>query len=191
MVRACGGAGGRRPDWWVVCGPRGLWLRCRWSWSPDRRVARGLQGPAGLRGDAPSEARGVDGERAGRPRAARRSGGGVPSEARWDGGCGAGGRWQGQGGPRDRSFRAEGSRVAISRAGRRPPAHRAATESKTCARIVRRSGGVGRVDGERAGRPRAARRSDGCAITLPRLAIAWARTPVLSPAACTTLEGSS
>ena len=37
--------------------------------------ARGLQGLAGLRGDAPSEARGVDGERAGRPRAARRSGG--------------------------------------------------------------------------------------------------------------------
>ena len=86
---ACGGcicgAEGRRPDW---------------------RVARGLQGLAGLRGDAPSEARGVDGERAGRPRAARRSGGGVPSEARWDGGCGAGGRRQGQGGPRDRSFRA-------------------------------------------------------------------------------------
>ena len=34
-----------------------------------------------------------------------------------------------------------GSRVAISRAGRRPPAHRAATESKTCACVARRSGG--------------------------------------------------
>ena len=41
-------------------------------------------------------------------------------------GCGAGGRRQGQGGPRDRPLRAAGSRVAISRAGRRPPAHKAA-----------------------------------------------------------------
>ena len=41
-------------------------------------------------------------------------------------GRGAGGRRQGQGGPRDRHFRAAGSRVAISRAGRRPPAHTAA-----------------------------------------------------------------
>ena len=41
-------------------------------------------------------------------------------------GRGAGGRWQGQGGPRDRPLRAAGSRVAISRAGRRPPAHKAA-----------------------------------------------------------------
>ena len=50
-----------------------------------------MQGLAGLRGDAPSEARGVDGERAGRPRAAREVWRGAPSEARWDGGCGAGG----------------------------------------------------------------------------------------------------
>ena len=41
-------------------------------------------------------------------------------------GCGAGGWRQGQGGPRDRPLRAEGSRVAISWAGRRPPAHTAA-----------------------------------------------------------------
>ena len=41
-------------------------------------------------------------------------------------GRGAGGRRQGQGGPRDRPLRAAGSRVAISRAGRRPPAHTAA-----------------------------------------------------------------
>ena len=46
-------------------------------WPPDWRVARGLWGLAGLRDDAPSEARGADGERAGRPRAARRSGGWV------------------------------------------------------------------------------------------------------------------
>ena len=41
-------------------------------------------------------------------------------------GRGAGGWRQGQGGPRDRPLRAAGSRVAISRAGRRPPAHTAA-----------------------------------------------------------------
>ena len=41
-------------------------------------------------------------------------------------GRGAGGRRQGQGGPRDRPLRAAGSRVAITRAGRRPPAHTAA-----------------------------------------------------------------
>ena len=41
-------------------------------------------------------------------------------------GCGARGRWRGLAGLRDRSLRAEGSRVAISRAGRRPRAHTAA-----------------------------------------------------------------
>ena len=41
-------------------------------------------------------------------------------------GCGARGRRQGLAGLRDRSLRAEGSRVAISRAGRRPRAHQAA-----------------------------------------------------------------
>ena len=40
-------------------------------------------------------------------------------------GRGAGGRRQGLAGLRDRRLRAEGSRVAISRAGRRPPAHTA------------------------------------------------------------------
>ena len=42
---------------------------------PDRRLPRGLLGLAGLRADAPSEARGAGGERAGRPRGGRRSGG--------------------------------------------------------------------------------------------------------------------
>ena len=42
---------------------------------PDWRPPRGLVGLAGLRADAPSEARGADGERAGRPRGGRRSGG--------------------------------------------------------------------------------------------------------------------
>ena len=45
-------------------------------------------------------------------------------------GRGAGGWRQGQGGPRDRPLRAAGSRVAISRAGRRPPAHTAARPHK-------------------------------------------------------------
>ena len=53
-------------------------------------------------------------------------------------GRGAGGWRQGQGGPRDRSLRAAGSRVAISRAGRRPPAHTAArpTEAGPAARTA-------------------------------------------------------
>ncbi|WP_309304542.1 hypothetical protein, partial [Schaalia odontolytica] len=51
--------------------------RARGEWPPDWWVARGLRGLAGLRDDAPSEARGAGGERAGGPRAARRSGGGV------------------------------------------------------------------------------------------------------------------
>ena len=44
---------------------------------PDRRPTRGLRGLAGLRADAPSEARGAGGERAGRSRGGRRSGGAV------------------------------------------------------------------------------------------------------------------
>ena len=43
-----------------------------------------------------------------------------------DPGCGTRGRRQGLAGLRDRSLRAEGSRVAISRAGRRPRVHQAA-----------------------------------------------------------------
>ena len=76
------------------------------------------RGPAGLRADAPSHtqqhgAAGVEGA----------GGTGGP-------GRGAGERRQGQGGPRDRPLRAAGSRVAISRAGRRPPAHTAARPFK-------------------------------------------------------------
>ena len=41
--------------------------------APDGRPPRGLRGLAGLRDDAPSEARGADGERAGRPGGGRRS----------------------------------------------------------------------------------------------------------------------
>ena len=56
--------------------------RCPWAAAghtyqapPDWRPPRGLRGLAGLRDDAPSEARSADGERAGRPRGGRRSGG--------------------------------------------------------------------------------------------------------------------
>ena len=45
-------------------------------------------------------------------------------------GCGARGRWRGLAGLRDRPLRAAGSRVAISRAGRRPRAHQAARPNK-------------------------------------------------------------
>ena len=45
-------------------------------------------------------------------------------------GRGAGGRWRGLAGLRDRPLRAAGSRVAISRAGRRPRAHQAARPNK-------------------------------------------------------------
>ena len=48
----------------------------------DWRPPRGLRGLAGLRADAPSEARGADGERAGRPRGGRRSVGGTSDNRR-------------------------------------------------------------------------------------------------------------
>ena len=51
------------------------------------RAVRGLRGLAGLRDDAPSEARGADGERAGRPRAARKCGGGAAARKRGGGGA--------------------------------------------------------------------------------------------------------
>ena len=56
--------GGRRRD-------RRAWLRCPWAVAGPGCGARGRwRGLAGLRDDAPSEARGADGERAGRrPRA--------------------------------------------------------------------------------------------------------------------------
>ena len=57
-------------------------------------------------------------------------------------GCGARGRRQGQGGPRDRPLRAAGSRVAISRAGRRPPAHTAARSHKAAHRSARNTSGA-------------------------------------------------
>ena len=71
-------------------------------------------------------------------------------------GRGAGGWRQGQGGPRDRPLRAAGSRVAISRAGRRPPAHTAAgPQSSTTERPEhqrRHTATTCSANGERAGR---------------------------------------
>ena len=106
------------------------------------------RGQAGLRADAPSHtqqhsATGVEGA----------GGTGGP-------GRGAGGWRQGQGGPRDRPLRAAGSRVAISRAGRRPPAHTAAgPQSSTTERPEhqrRHTATTCSANGERAGRrPRA------------------------------------
>ena len=59
------GAGGtRRPG----CGARGRWrglARQHTDTPTDWRPPRGLRGLAGLRDDAPSEARGADGSRAG------------------------------------------------------------------------------------------------------------------------------
>ena len=52
---------------------------------PDWRPPRGLWGLVGLRDDAPSEARGADGERAGRPRGDRRSGGARQRPEIWRG----------------------------------------------------------------------------------------------------------
>ena len=58
----------------VPVGGGGAWPGNAQTTSPtDWRPPRGLRGLAGLRADAPSEARGADGERAGRPRDGRRS----------------------------------------------------------------------------------------------------------------------
>ena len=59
-----------------------------------------------------------------------------------DPGCGARGRRQGLAGLRDRSLRAEGSRVAISRAGRRPRVHQAARPSEANPSGTRKTAGA-------------------------------------------------
>ena len=57
-------------------------------------------------------------------------------------GCGARGRRQGLAGLQDRSLRAEGSRVAISRAGRRPRVHQAAGPRKANPSGARKTAGA-------------------------------------------------
>ena len=88
---------------------------------------------------APRYARAADGQATGGP------------------GRGAGGWRQGQGGPRDRSLRAAGSRVAISRAGRHPPA-------RTAARL-HRFGGRRRDRRARAGFETRHRAKRGCLVS--------------------------
>ncbi len=95
---------------------------------PTRRAAEQRPGPTGVEG-----AGGTGGHR----RASRRGAGGSGGH-----GLGAGGWRQGQGGPRDRPLRAAGSRVAISRAGRRPPAHTAAGPHKASQRSARNTIGA-------------------------------------------------
>ena len=81
----------------------------------DWRPTRGLQGLAGLRADAPSEARGADGERAGRPRGGRRSVGATSSNSQ--GGRIAGGPSPtAQHGPQDRTCGARNTGGATSKA---------------------------------------------------------------------------
>ena len=104
---------------------RGRMARLRCPWAPEGPEGTGelqnagpgrgaggrWQGPAGQRVDAQSHTSATQRRRCVGRRKARP-------------------RWRGQGGPRDRPLRAAGSRVAISRAGRRPPAHTAARPSK-------------------------------------------------------------
>ena len=68
-VEGTGGTAGPGPG---TRGRRGL-ARQHTDTPTDWRPPRGLRGLAGQRADAPSEARGADGERAGRPRDGRRS----------------------------------------------------------------------------------------------------------------------
>ena len=99
-VEGTGGSGGHGR-----AAKRGAWPRCRWAVAgPGRASSRRAKPHASTPGPT-----GVEGA------------GGIGGP-----GCGARGRRRGQGGPRDRSLRAAGSRVAISRAGRRPRAHHAA-----------------------------------------------------------------
>ena len=120
--RRCGGHRG-------ACG---AWPRCRWAAAgpgldPRRRTEPHVSDHAPLVWRAPV---GGGRDRADYPTAlstARLEAAAGPAGP----GRGAGGRRQGLAGLRDRSLRAAGSRVAISRAGRRPPAHTAAKPNKT------------------------------------------------------------
>ena len=99
----CGARGRRRALAAVPVGGGRAWPRCPWAAAgpgcgargrrrglagqhtdtpTDWRPPRGLRGLAGLRADAPSEARGADGEQAGRPRGGRRSVGGTSDNRR-------------------------------------------------------------------------------------------------------------
>ena len=130
---------------------RCIWLAMATSVSPEAKhtpakvmtvsrelpaaVPVGSGGLAGLRANAPSNTSATrrhwcEGRKRAWPR--------CPWAAAGPG-RGAGGWRQGQGGPRDRPLRAAGSRVAISRAGRRPPAHTAARPHKQRKNAARHS----------------------------------------------------
>ena len=78
----CGARGRRQGQAAVPVGGGGAWPGNTQTPPTDWRPPRGLRGLAGLRADAPSEARGADGERAGRPRGGRRSVGATSSNSR-------------------------------------------------------------------------------------------------------------
>ena len=107
------------PTWRAPEGARGPGCGARGRW-------RSL---AGQRADAPSHTQATQHRRRGGRRRDQRAWLRCPWAAAGPG-RGAGGWRQGQGGPRDRPLRAAGSRVAISRAGRRQPAHTAAGPHK-------------------------------------------------------------
>ena len=155
--RSIGGVGRHRRAWprcrWAVAGPGRVYARLRHSRAtgPSRHhtapkappVWRAPEGPEG----SAAVPVGGGGTRPGfetTRRAAEQCPGptGVEDAGGTGGhGHGAGGWRQGQGGPRDRPLRAAGSRVAILRAGRRPPAHTAAGPHKAArprSRIRRR-----------------------------------------------------
>ena len=138
------------------CKACGAWLRCQRAVArPGRTTSRrvelpnsdpapqvwrapeGPEGTGGLRGAAPEGPEGTASVPVGGGRAWLRCPWAVAGPGR-----GAGGWRQGQGGPRDRPLRAAGSRVAISRAGRRPPAHTAAGPHKASQRSARNTSGA-------------------------------------------------
>ena len=124
---------------------REAWLRCH-GWRrglagqhtdtpTDWRPPRGLRGLAGLRADAPSEARGADSERAGRPRGGRRSVGATSSNSQR--GRHAGGPPPtAQHGPQDRTRGARNTSGATSKARNTGP-HTAGARSAAAPRAPR------------------------------------------------------
>ena len=106
---------------------RGAWPGCRWAAAgPGRTTSRRAKPHASTPVPTGAEGAGGTGGTGGPGCGARGRRRGLAGLRGAGPGRGAGGRRQGQGGPRDRPLRAAGSRVAISRAGRRPPAHTAA-----------------------------------------------------------------
>ena len=99
----------------VPVGGGGAWPGNAQTTSPtDWRPPRGLRGLAGLRADAPSEARGAGGERAGRSRGGRRSGGAAAAGGERAGRSRGGRR---SGGATGNTGKQRGSRARIRKTG--------------------------------------------------------------------------